>query len=249
MIMKNHSGEVNLSATVLLCTSNERLEKWIKVLCTKFSYVYAIPSDDKYYYNCETGTGKEIEKTNDFPCKMDAVFLHDSDVLPAWLKEIHAKKCFLFTSYGDTDYGKTDNDDPTQVDIQTDNIYKIYRNTTKEGFDIKNKDIGEIAAYVNGKLSELPSCCMPPVLMAYLPTFIILCQAYLAAHFPKSSETFASPIQAQAFDKMGQTKLIKKGSGKESEQPEWWQSVLGKKKNVLLKKLTDEWGNKELPSC
>jgi len=69
----------------------------------------------------------------------------------------------------------------------------------------------------------------------------ILCQGYLATHSQKPS----SPKQAQASDKMGQ---IEKGSGKESEQPEWWQGVLGQEKDIVLKKLTSEWGNKELPS-
>lgn len=98
----------------------------------------------------------------------------------------------------------------------------------------------------------------------FSPALAILCQGYLAAHFPRPQD---APINVrQALDAMGWTKFTETDEGKSFAQiilkkkevtvkPEWWQKVFentikGKEqspKSLFRKKLDEELGNIELP--
>lgn len=155
------------------------------------------------------------------------------------------KLIVVYTAGGDPHFSETD--------IKSRRVLKIVKAVGSEG--ITESDWYQIYDSISG--NEFLQHAIYPLKKEYSSALSILCQGYLAAHFPQPSD--APDIVKQALDLMGWTKFVETEEGKkfadfarrnagQTEAPRWWQKVFGADNKTLLKTLHKEWGKEGLPS-
>jgi len=150
-------------------------------------------------------------------------------------------------------YSTRDSDPSPEFDVLT-------RGLASRG-DMPNEDEAkELLDYAEGKTNVIPSLLRGRPSVECAGALSLLCQGYLASHFPKSGDLAGLESAVRdAFGEMGWTDFLPTPEGKQfsrerhakrrkTERPGWWQEVLpgrwkklvAEQKRVVRKALKDE---------